>query len=204
MPDKKLTDSEIKKALERCLGDSCYSSECSFFEETKDGEHCQRVAIKHALDLINRQDFKIHQLEIIVGLRNNRKHYRKFVDEVYRKEKGKELSDPDFDYIYELYFKLQAENERLEKENKLLIDNDVSNKYPNCVLVEKGRIYTRTLEDYDKLIGDISTESYTDFAESLKKDFDNPRIQKFGLDFVKFLKNVVDNRLKERVGDTDV
>ena len=59
----KLTDSEIKKALERCIGDSCYTSECSFFEETKDDEHCQRVAIKHALDLINRQDEEINRLQ---------------------------------------------------------------------------------------------------------------------------------------------
>jgi predicted nuclease with TOPRIM domain len=62
MTDKKLTDTEIKKALECCLGDSCYSSECSFFEETKDGEHCQRVAIKHALDLINRYEEKETEL----------------------------------------------------------------------------------------------------------------------------------------------
>jgi hypothetical protein len=55
-----------------------------------------------------------------------------------------------------------------------------------------------------KAIKHTKAESYTDFAESLKKDFDNPHIQKFGLDFVKFLKNIVDNRFKELVGDTDV
>ena len=65
MPNK-LTDSEIKKGLERCLGDSCYSSECSFFEEIKDGEHCQRVAIKYALDLIDRQQAELEDLREIV------------------------------------------------------------------------------------------------------------------------------------------
>ena len=55
-----------------------------------------------------------------------------------------------------------------------------------------------TIQDYCE---EATEEAYTDFAESLKKDFDNPRIQKFGLDFVKFLKSVVDNRLKEIVGD---
>ena len=63
----------------------------------------------------------------------------------------------------------KEEIERLKEENKLLINNDVSNKYPNCVLVEKGRIYTRTLEDYDELIGDISAEAYKEFAERLKE-----------------------------------
>ena len=71
----------------------------------------------------------------------------------------------------ELFNRLQAENERLKTENKLLIENDVSNKYPNCVLVEKGRIYTKTLEDYDNLIGDISAEAYKEFAEKLEAEY---------------------------------
>ena len=66
----------------------------------------------------------------------------------------------------------KAEIERLETENKSLIENDVRNKYPNCVLVEKGRIYTRTLEDYDELIGDISAEAIKEFAERLKEGHD--------------------------------
>ena len=67
MTDKKLTDNEIKKTLECCLGDSCYTSECSFFEETKDGEHCQRVAVKHALDLINRKEQENERLREILN-----------------------------------------------------------------------------------------------------------------------------------------
>lgn len=34
---------------------------------------------------------------------NNRKYYKKFLEE-YRQQEGKELSVPDFDYVYELYF----------------------------------------------------------------------------------------------------
>jgi hypothetical protein len=64
----------------------------------------------------------------------------------------------------------KAEIERLKSENKLLTENDVRNKYPNCVSVQKGRIYTRTLEDYDELIGDISAEAIEAFAERLKSD----------------------------------
>ena len=58
----------------------------------------------------------------------------------------------------------------MKTENKLLIDNDVRNKYPNCVLVEKGRIYTKTLEDYDNLIGDISAEAYKECIERVKAE----------------------------------
>lgn len=74
---------------------------------------------------------------------------------------------PNFQTILNSANRFKAEVERLKTENKLLIDNDVSNRYPNCVLVEKGRIYTKTLEDYDNLIGDISAEAYKEFAERL-------------------------------------
>jgi predicted RNase H-like nuclease (RuvC/YqgF family) len=80
----------------------------------------------------------------------------------------------------EIINRLQAENERLQE---AIDEQDI----------EISRLYKR--------IDETKAEAYTDFAESLKKDFDNPRIQKFGLDFVKFLKNIVDNRLKELVGE---
>ena len=89
MPNN-LTDAEIKKALECCLGDSCYTSECSFFEETKDGEHCQRVAVKHALDLINRQTSRLrkveHQLDDALKMYNTIKAeaYKEFAKRLIR------------------------------------------------------------------------------------------------------------------------
>lgn len=63
-----MTNNEIIKALECCLNDSCYTSECFFFKETKDGEHCQTVAIKYALDLINRQKATIEKLKKEINL----------------------------------------------------------------------------------------------------------------------------------------
>lgn len=103
---------------------------------------------------------------------------------------------------------LQAENERLKAENKLLIDNDVSNKYPNCVLVEKGRIYTRTLEDYDELIGDISAEARKEFAEKVKEidlyQFIEEYYQNAELRYEvrrDWFDEHIDNLLKEKVGE---
>ena len=96
--------------------------------------------------------------------------------------------------------RLQAENERLKEENKLLIDNDVRNKYPNCVLVEKGRIYTRTLEDYDELIADISAEAYKEFAARLDNKAMFP--QEINDDYAVGL-TTIKKILKELVGEDD-
>ncbi len=88
--------------------------------------------------------------------------------------KGKCNRKDCYDYLksdaLDLIARQKAEIERLKTENKLLIENDISNKYPICVSVEKGRIYTRTLEDYDELIGDISSEGIKEFAERLCED----------------------------------
>jgi hypothetical protein len=62
------------------------------------------------------------ELEAILDLRSKRKFYNKFVKEVFQKQEGKKLTHPDFDYIYEQYFKLTEENERLRK----ALDTDIS------------------------------------------------------------------------------
>lgn len=64
--------------------------------------------------IIQEQQERIEELEMLTGLANNRKYYRKFVDEVFCKQKGNELSEPDFDYIYQLYFEQQAEIKKLK------------------------------------------------------------------------------------------
>ncbi len=108
-----MTDNEIIKGLECCLKDELnICNECPFDEEC--GKDPDAILI-HSLDLINRQKSEIEDYERIVGLMNKRKFYRKFVDEVFRKQEGKELTDPDFDYIYQLYFEQKAEIERLRK-----------------------------------------------------------------------------------------
>lgn len=106
-----MNDEEIKKALECCRRDDYdYCKVCPYLNKNKP---CQESLIRDCFDFINRQQERIEELEIITGLANNRKYYRKFVDEVFCKQKGNELSEPDFDYIYQLYFEQQAEIERL-------------------------------------------------------------------------------------------
>ena len=59
----KLTDNEIKKALEHCADVNSTCETCVLFNPKDDDCKCSRVLKRNALDLINRQDFKIHQLE---------------------------------------------------------------------------------------------------------------------------------------------
>ena len=110
-----MTDNDTKKALECCVsvGNNC--PKCPYFTLRFKGVHCKLRMLQDALALINRQEEKVEDLQRIVGLMSKRKYYRKFVDEVFRKQKGKELSDPDFDYIYQLFFEQKAEIERLQK-----------------------------------------------------------------------------------------
>lgn len=75
---------------------------------------CARVG-ELSIEIINRQKAEIEELKTITGIMNTRKYYRKFVDEVFEKEMGNKRMSPDFDYIYELYFKQRAEIERLRE-----------------------------------------------------------------------------------------
>ena len=61
---------------------------------------------------------------------------------------------------------------RQRAEIESLSQNNISTKYPNCVLCSKGVIFTKSLEDYDKLIGDISADAVKEFAERLKQNLD--------------------------------
>jgi hypothetical protein len=141
---RKLTDEQIIKGLEIC-GKEEPCEECPY-----NGTQCLYTLPRDAADLVNRQKAEIDDLKVgLDTMRGAANSYKMHYEEA------------------------QAEIERLKSENKSLIENDVRNKYPNCVSVEKGRIYTRTLEDYDELIGDISAEAIKEFAERL---YDNVKL----------------------------
>ena len=57
MPDK-LTDNDIKKALECCANDKpCYENQCPFYKNACDND--LHALEKYALDLINRLESRI-------------------------------------------------------------------------------------------------------------------------------------------------
>lgn len=162
----KITDSEIVKAKE--LIKKLEEAYHSYYDTTKsmpyDIDATLRetaICLENSLNEINRLQAKVDDKEDTI----------QYADKVIKQlEKCKDTLICEKLKLLQQIESLQAENERLKIENKLLINNDVGNKYPNCVLVEKGRIYTRTLEDYDRLIGDISAEAYKEFAERLKEN----------------------------------
>ena len=108
---------------------------CPYFVETDGERDCKGIDWKDVLDLINRQQAEIDNLKIELQAMRNAANGYK------------------------------AEVERLQKEVKLLTENTIEAKYPNCVLVGNGVIFTKTLEEYDKLIGDISAEAVKEFAD---------------------------------------
>ena len=179
-----MTDKDIIKALKICTSSS---NGCSHSKYTCDDCYlksqpmCSAVLHQDTIDLINRQQAELESIRLSLGLINKRKYYRKFVDEVFRKQKGKELSTPDFDYIYELYFKQQAEIERLKAEDE---------KYPfKCVMPFNSMVYSKSIEDYDRLIGDIGADAIKEFAERLK-----PKLSVYDEVYV-------DSLVKEMVGE---
>ena len=54
MTDKKLTDNEIKKALNVCVGMQNDCGDCPLLEYSKASDECMTELMSNALDLINR------------------------------------------------------------------------------------------------------------------------------------------------------
>lgn len=112
-----------KERCKKCIHKAVCTYQDYFDNVDHLGERCKQYMSK---DIINRQKAEIEDLQRIVGLMNKRKYYRKFVDEVFRKQKGKELSDPDFDYIYQLFFEQKAEIENTQKLLQATINNSLA------------------------------------------------------------------------------
>lgn len=60
-----MTDTEIKKALECCATDTCFTNSCPFEDESDgfDISKCTSSLSRIALDLINRQQAEIERLK---------------------------------------------------------------------------------------------------------------------------------------------
>lgn len=62
--------------------------------------------------------------------------------------------------VLDLINRLQAENERLKAEDE---------KYPfKCVMPFNSMVCSKSIEDYDRLIGDIGADAIKEFAERLQ------------------------------------
>lgn len=233
-----LTDNELKKIYELCSSDDVVcDNNCPLIDET----NCTVCIAKTALDLINRKDAQITELteenediKRIVGLMNKRQYYRKFVDEVFRKQKGKELTDPDFDYIYHLYFEQKAEIERLtnklEQREEMMANLGVelttmrgaANSYKmhyekaqaeieklqkhNEMVLENCRIFNKGVEEatnkrFLEAIDVVKTEAIKEFAERLKNEFVQEIRVYNGYASVKGISKNIDNLVKEMVGE---
>lgn len=88
---------------------------------------------------------------------------------------------------------IQKENRELRAEIERLKEALTDHEYGNCVAVENGLIYTHILEDYNKLIDDISAEARKEFAERLKGTFP----QDDSLHSTKKISEDIDNLFKE-------
>ena len=171
-----MNDEERQKALECCLLGDCMSCPIFRFQD------CWIMLKDETFSHLNRQQERIEELEIITGLANNRKYYRKFVDEVFCKQKGNELSEPDFDYIYQLYFEQQAEIDDLKRDTvpKLQDSLNRANKYGRATDRENARLKAE-IEKMQKYNAYVAFEQYNkgrteaikEFAERLKSKYTN-------------------------------
>ena len=140
--DKKLTDSEIKKALAQCENQT-YCSDCPYY--TKIG--CKKHLYQDALDLINRREGEKEKNENIIRIAD------------------KTIATLDAENE-----SLKAEVERLKRELNLVIENSLSTRFPHCVLCDDTAILTKNLEGYDKFIADIKAEAYKECIEKVKEE----------------------------------
>lgn len=108
-------------------------------------------------------------------------HLAEYVDSNYCSNIDLSLIKSTLDLIN----RLQAENE-----------NSVEKKFPYCVLCGNGAILTENLEEYDKLINNISTGAIKEFAERLKRELTTGK----ALMRISVL-NIIDSLVKEMVGE---
>ena len=171
MPDKKLTDNEIVKALECCSKDEINGLNIFTY-----GGVPMRSLLRYALDLINR-------------LQADAENYKQIAEhqQSVTMDRGFEIK------------KLKAENERLnfvrtrdaQKYNEKISDQ----AHTNCVLYD---LYDKAIKEVKELEGKLKTakaEAYKECIDLVKK-----KGVKVGVDEICIFENTLDNLSKELVG----
>ena len=138
MPDKKLTDSEIKKALEYCSNPNNTCDKCILFNAKDDSCQCASNLRLQALDLINR-------------LQAERENYKQVA------ERQQKISQDRHFEIKEL----KAENERLKTfEDKIA-------EFNSHIRVENMLVFASSLEEWLEFCDNLKSEARKEFAERL-------------------------------------
>lgn len=141
MPDKKLTDSEIVKALE-CCNEPVGNNACQKCPLYHSEERCSKKMLDLSLDLINRLQAELaKERNKNSKLRNERNHLQADLDSLIENDLPK--CKHALRRANEIGIELQAENERLKKGWKA----DVI------------------------LTANVKAEAYKEFAEKIDKEF---------------------------------
>lgn len=170
---EEMTDAEIIKALECCIHsasrEDCEDLQCPACEKqgcyfnnisAEDYPECLIEGMSVALiDLINRQQAEIKQLETIerVATKTIEKQSAE-IEKLNVELVGMRGACESYKMHYD---NAQAEVERYEQL--------IPNKYCVCTRVGNGLIYSESSEDYDKIIGEISSEAIKEFWKRFDK-----------------------------------
>ena len=199
----KLTDNEIKKTLERCIEESCYTAECRIFNETGDGDLCQRVAIKYALDLINR--LQAENKDLFYKLEGVMHSVDKWLD-------GDELKQDEINRAITMREKtlkiaenLQAENERLNEHYNIALQTVGEFKEENSRLLHFNEELAMELDAKKivteaEIVRNAKSEAYKECIEKVKKLMEGWGDLEYHSDVIK-AETDLDNLLKELKGD---
>lgn len=141
---------KLKEGLEQCEKEATCSG-CPYFSKIG----CKKHLYQDALALIKEQEQKIFELENRLKECENGYKGTSFLDRC-------KLHDAE-----EKIKKLTARNEKLESMRT------IDDRYKFCNIIGDAYIYTKTLEDYNKLRADFRIDTVQKFAERLKKFYGN-------------------------------
>ena len=177
-----MTDKEIIKALECCIKPTSDCENCPYYKK----EECFDMAKRDALNLINRQQAEIENL-------NNFLYDAEGVNLVNYWYQQCEIAENGCRNLEEENKKLKAEIERLQKNSKKVLEI--------CSRVIKAND-ERNNEIFQGAIEVVRAEAIKEFAERLKLKVDIDLCEAIECsDYLYNLPKLIDNLVKEMVGE---
>lgn len=195
MPNK-LTDTEIKKALEVCIDGYCRG--CCYGDT--DQRHCRDDLMQEALDLINRLEGENEKNENIIRVAD--KTIETLNAEIRHLDQESDILRADVENLNRICDEVNAENESLKAEIERLNKSINLMKGAKCVYSYDGETLefcTTSPCPISKTVDQIKTEAYKEFANELKC-----RTHEISYNTMQVVNNDdIDNLYKELVGDGD-